>query len=384
MALLLALSGCSTADLFEEPNVAPPVGEQIEEPTPTRSTTPPEAKALNLSGYIHTELAGPGRAGLTPEQQAKVRKTVVSFYNVSRNQSKRREASLNAATELCEYDRGFEGQAKASAFKAGGSTAKTTSRRLDFAAQIVNEKLGGSVERAGFSGLRDGVKKTTKYVPLLGSYNDLAQKSCLASKKRTNESIEEFHIAALMFGVDAALVAGTVYYQPAFAGTRFVANSASKLGLYRLRYLCGNRCWALAMSEVHWAMRGTMLGVTSNLGRAALDMGLDLSEEDVRSALGRQGYEPGKYLANSEIDFRRLSDCASDSRSSVRTAVNEVEDGGGDGGVELGDVAEEGESVLNQAESAVENQSVGPVVNRELPSKKALQEACPGVIVDGE
>ncbi len=240
--------------------------------------------------------------------------------------------------------------------------------------------MGGSVEQTGFNQLRDGVGKVTKYVPLLGSYNDLAQKACLASKERTNESIEEFHIAALMFGVDAALVAGTVYYQPAFAGTRFVANSASKLGLYRLRYLCGNRCWALAMSEVHWAMRGTMLGLTSNLGSKAVKMGIEFSKEDVRFALREQGYDPGKYLANSDLDFGRLSECVSDTRSSVRTAVNEVEDSGENGGIGLGDVAEEGESVLNQAGSAVENQTVESALNQDLPSREALKEACPGAI----
>lgn len=393
LAVMLALAGCSTAGISNETAINPPANTNGEMRSSHTESPASKAYGMNFSEYAAQSLTGANQANLTDSQRAKVRDTVATFYNLSRNKSKRRQASLRAADAICKKDSEYKTQAKATALKTGGKASADVARRMDFAAQVVNTELNGDIERAKFKSLRDGVGTATKYVPLLGSYNSLVGKSCLAARQRTNESIEKFHIAVLMFGVDAALVAGSVYYKPAFAGTRFVTNQASKVGLYRLRYLCGNRCWALTMSEVHWAMRGTMLTVTSNLARTAIDMGADLTEEDVRAVLKKQGHDPAPYLQESNVDFEKLSACSSDVSSGVRNATMDAanqsdellesdEEGSSSsgGGFGVGDVVNESKSALDDTRDAVSNESIQSIANRSQSAAEALNQYCSGVL----
>lgn len=372
LAVMLVLAGCS-ANVSNE--------RSTETPNPaSRTRTPaaanqPTSVGMNPSEFASLSNAGENQASLTASQRAKVRDTVATFYNLSTNQSKRRQASQEAAESICEKDAKYKTQAKALTAEAIGKESSRIAHRMDFAAQIVNEKLNGNVDRANFKQLRDGTRKATKYVPLLGSYQSLVSKACLADRRQTKEAIEKFHIAALMFGVDAALVAGAVYYEPAFAGTRFVTNQASKLGLYRLRYLCGNRCWALAMSEVHWVMRGSMLTVTSNLARNAIDMGVDLTQEDVRSVLEKQGHDPEKYIDDSNVDFRKLSKCQPDAASRIGNATSDLAN-------ESGDLLDGGDASDNDSRFSIGGvvKKGKSVVNDSLSSAESLKEDCSGIV----
>jgi hypothetical protein len=219
--------------------------------------------------------------------------------------------------------------------------------------------------------VRSGVSDVTKYAPLLASYNQMAAKSCLASEERTDEALEEYQVALLMFGVDAMLVSTGAFYRPAFAGTRFVTNSASKVGLYRLRYLCGNRCWALGMSEIHVTLRGSMLTVTSNLARESLEMGVQLSRSDLEAVAEAHDVEVDRVVESGNISIDRsilentsseVENCSDQFVSKGEEAIEDADGGSGIldgiGGIEdhdTGEILEDSSEVIEDSKSAIEN-----------------------------
>lgn len=156
----------------------------------------------------------------------------------------------------------------------------------------------------------------------------------------------------MMFGVDALLISTGAFYQPAFVGTRLATNKASQVGLYRLRYVCGDRCWALAMSEVHVTLRGSMLTGTSNLMRQAGEIGANLSREDLEAVANEHGTDVDRMLEDvdsstaadvldsvpEDVNTSAASDAldsASENLTECRDAVRDAdddEDDGGDGG----------------------------------------------------
>jgi len=186
----------------------------------------------------------------------------------------------------------------------------------------------------------------------------MSEKACDAAEDRTDEAIREYQIASMMFGVDAMLVSTGAFYQPAFASTRFVTNRASQLGLYRLRYVCGNRCWALAMSEVHVALRGSMLTVTSNMLRTAADMGVQLTQEDldaVADAHGMSGEEllASEYLSNESEVQEALSEGVLECGEAV-TESGDDDDGLFGDGISTDEVLDKGKDVVDGVGELVE------------------------------
>ncbi|WP_148286724.1 hypothetical protein [Halarchaeum acidiphilum] len=160
----------------------------------------------------------------------------------------------------------------------------TMGRRLDYGTQIVREHFTSDVPRA--EELRSVAGKAAKYTPLVGSYNRMADAACTvrnASEEGnvSDRALRRYYVSTLVFGVDALLLADGAFYKPAFAGTRYVTNRASEVGLYRLRYVLGDRAWALGMSEIHVTLRGSMFGLADQAMMTAGEMGLNVSAHDV-------------------------------------------------------------------------------------------------------
>ncbi|QCS44740.1 hypothetical protein [Natrinema versiforme] len=382
---MLVLAGCSTGTTGTgiESDAEP------QEPTTTTVSTETETDGggsdetfdpdygpetgQNLTEYGNER--GVGTAGLNETEQQRVQELVTGFYDnldeTVENDSKRRAVVLESAEKLCEKDRTFENELNRSMLKEGGDATGDAVRRADYAAQIANE-FNSDVPVDPLGDIRDGTSEVTKYAPLIGSYNQMSDKACAASELQTEdaaseeqmeEAIQEYQIATVMFGVDAMLISTGAFYQPAFVSTRFAANKASQLGLYRLRYVCGNRCWALAMSEVHVWVRGSMLTGTSALLRQAGEMGADLNQEDLEAIADEHDTDVDKMLEN--VDSSTASDVldsVTDDAVKCRDAVLESDDegSGGDGffggdGIDTGDVVEKGEEALNKSAQAVED-----------------------------
>jgi hypothetical protein len=210
------------------------------------------------------------------------------YEQVPSNRSERRETSVEAATDICRFHRNHTDTNASEAIPAAGKQAKNVARRAHFAGQIANERMGADVPLTPLRTFRSGTGDATKYLPLIGSYATVAETACQASQNQTADSIRAFHVSMVMFAVDATLISSGGFYRPAFAGTRAITNSANTVGLYRLRYLCGDRCWALAMSEIHWGLRGTMRGATTTIVRTSVETGFNLTVDDLRSVASSQ------------------------------------------------------------------------------------------------
>lgn len=368
VAAMLVLAGCSTGS-------NPGIGASVESQEPTTVTVVSEESSETIDpeygpedGQNLTEYSndlGSDAAGLSRSERKQVEDLVVGFYDdLPENKSERRDLFLDTADEHCAFEEEYSSRVNTSALEENGSDLGDTVRRAHYGAQIVNE-FDSQVPVEPFGDVRSDIGDVTKYAPLLGSYNQMSDKACAASEDRTDAAIQEYQFATLMFGVDAMLISTGAFYQPAFAGTRFTVNKASQLGLYRLRYVCGDRCWALAMSEVHVTLRGSMVSGTSNVLRQAGEMGTELSREDLEAVADEYNTDVDKMLEN--VDSSTTSDAlesVADDTSKCRDAVLESGDGGssgdgdglfGGGGIDKDDIVEKGEEALNKSGQAVED-----------------------------
>jgi len=282
IAILLPLAGCGSATTADRTPRPTPEPTRTASPTPSPTPEPPTTDG-NQSLEALAESKGVDAVGLNNTTKERVRSVVANFSeNLPENETERRVALLDTADSVCQAKRQeYANEINLSAVENNATESKKLARRLHYSSQIVNERFTDDVPVSEFGKVRDGVSKASKYAPVLGSTQRFMEASCNASEERTNESIREFQIAAMMVGVDLVLASTGVAYSPAFKGTRFVMNTGSKVGLYRLRYVCGNRCWALAWSETHWALRGGMVkGIHETVSLTA-NTSLELTDEDV-------------------------------------------------------------------------------------------------------
>jgi len=302
------------------------------------------------SGLNRTELASleAGGAGLSSGERARARSLVVGFYDdLPRDASERRATGLAAAERICRVDRRFD-RAVTAADLAGGETAANASRRMARAVETL-ERFDDRLDPAPVRALGAGVDDTDRYVPLVGSYRRLAAASCRAIDRRTNASLERFHVAALAFGVEVTLLGAG-----ADPGTAAAASGAAArvddgggdgagsvpVGLYRLRYLLGDHGYALALSEVHWALRGEMVGVVAYAAVTAASMGVVESLDGVNftAVVREQGFDRnrtwlrrcGAVGVDADVDRGAIGRAIDEGRTEPVEAVGDVLDGDGD------------------------------------------------------
>ncbi|ARS90797.1 hypothetical protein B1756_14415 [Natrarchaeobaculum aegyptiacum] len=133
-------------------------------------------------------------------------------------------------------------------------------RRVRFGARILNDhNLTTAITESQVQEIGDDVDRLTRFTPLVGSLNNLQAAACAIKDDPEPGDIESFLYASLAFGLEVALWQSTAPYQMAWNGTRFVSNRTF------LRYAnhgC-NGCIALAMSELHWALRAVPYSLAS-------------------------------------------------------------------------------------------------------------------------
>lgn len=92
------------------------------------------------------------------------------------------------------------------------------------------------------------------YLPILGSYNKLIQDSKKLDPKNST-SVQTFYIDAFILSSDFVLLNDKLAYKAAFEATGEI-NDALRLG--KLRSVCGDECYRLALSGIHWSVREKM------------------------------------------------------------------------------------------------------------------------------
>lgn len=125
-------------------------------------------------------------------------------------------------------------------------------RRIRFGIEILNElDLTTAIKPGMIQNVEKVSRKATRYMPLIGSFNHLQLTACDVGEDPTEDEIEAFLYALLAFGLEVGLWQMNVPFRMAWSGTRFVSNRT----FLRVAKQGCNRCIALAMSELHWALR---------------------------------------------------------------------------------------------------------------------------------
>ncbi|WP_254832752.1 hypothetical protein [Haloglomus salinum] len=177
--------------------------------------------------------------------------------------AERNDAVVGCATELCAA-RNTVSETALDAVVAGSGSADDILRRLRFGVRILNTyDITNAIDEGMIeTGERD-LRDYTRYIPLVESYNSLCSAACAIEPPDPKpETVMSFLFAAAAFGLEVALWTVGAPYKMAWGGTRFVAN---RTFLRFAKYGCRG-CIALLMSELHWAIRGSIYGevVTEN------------------------------------------------------------------------------------------------------------------------
>ncbi|QDX41295.1 hypothetical protein [Salarchaeum sp. JOR-1] len=291
----LLLAGCSsqpqpvtetTPDSVEVPPSTTAVDTQTTRQTTetTTSQTRRSTGTRTTSGETQTknESAAFPSANLSAAAKLRAEQLVGSFYEqLPTSQSERKQSGLAAAEAICDGYQGVSASTSLSAVEENGGLTKKLGRRIAYTTQIVNSEFSADVPTHSAETLRGITSDATKYVPLATSYQRMSESACTAVETKNPEDLKEFYASTVVFGVDTMLISTGAYYGPAFVGTRFLTNKASQAGLYRLRYVIGNRGWALGMSEIHFALRGKLSTTASSMMNEVAQRGLNMSREDI-------------------------------------------------------------------------------------------------------
>lgn len=173
-------------------------------------------------------------------------------------------------------------------------------RRIRFGARILNEQgITNAIDESMVGSVEQKVKNTTRFMPLLGSVNNLRAAACAVGDPARPAQVEEFLYAALAFGVEVTLWYTGAPYKMAWRGTRFVSNRS----FLRFADHGCNGCIALLMSELHWGLRAVPYNLASkdtvpfvkarleDLRETAEDIDyeadLEYSDQDVRDVIER-------------------------------------------------------------------------------------------------
>lgn len=132
-------------------------------------------------------------------------------------------------------------------------------RRLEDAAEILDENFQADIDPHHLSALSKHAGTATKFLPIIASYNKVARTSCKVSVD-DEKSLEDFYVATGQFAVGVVLLQQQTMYHAAFRSTRIINH---RLSFVTIRKVCGNRCHAALMSEVHWATRDNLWDVTN-------------------------------------------------------------------------------------------------------------------------
>lgn len=157
----------------------------------------------------------------------------------------------------------------------------TQLRRLEDAAEILNDQYEADIDPHHLSALSDHAGTAVKFLPIIASYNKVSRTACDV-RVDDEESLEDFYVAVGQFSVGVVLLQQQTMYHTAFKSTRILNN---KLSFVTIRKVCGNRCHHALMSEVHWAQRDKLWDVTNLAVESTIRQETGISTEDFDNAI---------------------------------------------------------------------------------------------------
>jgi len=90
-----------------------------------------------------------------------------------------------------------------------------------------------------------------QYVPVIGTYNKLVLDSQNFDSNNAT-SVRTFYEDAFMLSSDLIIFNDAIAYHVAFATTGELNDA---LGLATLRSVCGDECYSVVLSGIHWSIR---------------------------------------------------------------------------------------------------------------------------------
>src|SRR5207245_2630582 len=96
-----------------------------------------------------------------------------------------------------------------------------------------------------------GCDVVVQYIPVLGTYNSLVVASRVLDPNNAT-SVKRFYQDAFLLSSDFIIINDALAYKVAFKSTGDLNNN---LGLATLRSVCGNDCYRVVLSGIHWTIR---------------------------------------------------------------------------------------------------------------------------------
>lgn len=118
--------------------------------------------------------------------------------------------------------------------------------------QDMSQSLGAGV--AGVQIDTTNCDIVLQYIPVVGSYNQLIIASRDLNQNNAT-SVKVFYEDAFIVSSDVIIINDYVSYKIAFSS---VGELNDALGLGTLRTLCGDECYSVVLSGIHWAIRDYM------------------------------------------------------------------------------------------------------------------------------
>jgi len=316
-------------------------------------------------------------AELSSQQQSEIQSLFSGFYSkLGDADQQRRETTIQTAQQLCSSTQDFGNVSNAASAVAEG---KESTRRLDFAVQIINENFNEQLSRSAISDLRGATNRASRFVPVVGSFNAMHSDACAVASDPTQEAIEDYYISTMSFGVEVGM-AQVGFYRSAFRGTRYVANNAN---LAKLRTVCGDRCYALAMSEIHWALRAAPSQFVNYLRDKAREEGISIDIDD-----SMREY----VVENQDVEYARevVVSCSTQAGENVVDTAGDAASEGGDwldsakdavdnaDEIDWSDVEDAGESAIEAGQDAANSLADLDPEERVEAASNALKECADG------
>lgn len=174
------------------------------------------------------------------------------FFSKLRSKDDKQDAIVSCANRFCKERKAISEDTLAT-IEETGELANDSIRRARFGVRLLVEYgLTDVLEESMLESKEQDVRKFTRYLPLLGSFNNCLEAACAVDEDKPT-TIERFLIAVVAFGLEVALWYVGAPFRMAWRGTRFIAN---RTFLRLAKHGC-RACVAFAMSEIHWAIRGT-------------------------------------------------------------------------------------------------------------------------------
>lgn len=188
------------------------------------------------------------------------------FFDELRDESERstRTTLEECATEICErvneYEKSIDEIIDDETAARGSAALADSNRqinRLQKLLEILNDQhITSVVEPSDLDDAKNTTRRATQFYPLLGAGKNLYEAGCeVVETSRYDDNyekvIEDFLYAIIVFGIEVYFWKTNVAYELSWEGTQKLSNQT----LLRYSNHGCDRCIALLMSEIHWALR---------------------------------------------------------------------------------------------------------------------------------